>query len=495
MDEKLGSFLSSFSELVTLAQQQSPSIENGDALLRTLTEFLGQPPEQLPVILESVPGHRMADLDIALESITARDPQNQLLGIGGGEQRNHSTFSELIQISKTYHQFPLAQPDFSNLAVGPDEQRKIVSFGLRLFTFDGLPLVILQRDANPRFGREQATVEVLTPSSHASAAFLSELRSHLASQSVYKGQVISFTMSEYGPHMGGVSFVRRPVLEASEVILPSGVLRRVEDHTLGIGQHAAALRASGQHLKRGILLYGPPGTGKTHTVRYLLSKAEGTTAVLLSGTSLARVTEATALARALAPSIVVLEDCDLIAEDRSFSMGPQPLLFEVLDAMDGLDADADVSFVLTTNRVDTLERALAQRPCRVDLAIEVPVPSEPERLDLLRLYSKRLPFGEDALAQAAALTSGTTASFAKELIRRAVLAATLNCEPLTDSHLLSAVEQLMSDDESLTRSLLGSKVDGSEGDNGEQADGPAHGGTVSFGSYSNFPLGGTHFDE
>ena len=56
------------------------------------------------------------------------------------------------------------------------------------------------------------------------------------------------------------------------------------------------------------------------------------------------------MARALQPSIVVLEDCDLIAEDRSFGHGPQPLLFEVLDAMDGLDNDADVAFVLTTNR-------------------------------------------------------------------------------------------------------------------------------------------------
>lgn len=44
------------------------------------------------------------------------------------------------------------------------------------------------------------------------------------------------------------------------------------------------------------------------------------------------------MARALQPSIVVLEDCDLIAEDRSFGHGPQPLLFEVLDAMDGWTA-------------------------------------------------------------------------------------------------------------------------------------------------------------
>ncbi|WP_434621695.1 ATP-binding protein [Arthrobacter sp. A5] len=189
-------------------------------------------------------------------------------------------------------------------------------------------------------------------------------------RSVFKGQIIALSISDFGPSVGGVTFVRRPELSGSDVILPDGLLSRVENHTLGIARQADVLRAHGQHLKRGLLLYGPPGTGKTHTVRYLLSQSEGTTAVLLSGGSLARISEAAKTARALAPSIVVLEDCDLIAEDRSFGHGPQPLLFEVLDAMDGLDNDSDVAFVLTTNRVDMLERALAQRPGRVDLAVE-----------------------------------------------------------------------------------------------------------------------------
>src|SRR5687768_13394071 len=177
----------------------------------------------------------------------------------------------------------------------------------------------------------------------------------------------------------GVTSHAGPALTASEVILPEGLLQKVSGHALGIAEHRASLSEYGQHLKRGILLYGKPGTGKTHTVRYLLSQSAGTTAILLSGGSLARISEAATMARALQPSIVVLEDCDLIAEDRNFGHGPQPLLFEVLDAMDGLDKDADVAFVLTTNRVDMLERALAQRPGRVDLAAEIPLPALGER--------------------------------------------------------------------------------------------------------------------
>ena len=79
------------------------------------------------------------------------------------------------------------------------------------------------------------------------------------------------------------------------------------------------------------------------------------------------------MARHLQPAIVVLEDCDLVAMDREIGPTGQPLLFDLLDALDGLDSDTDVAFVLTTNRVDVLEEALTQRPGRVDLADAVSV--------------------------------------------------------------------------------------------------------------------------
>lgn len=66
----------------------------------------------------------------------------------------------------------------------------------------------------------------------------------------------------------------------------------------------------------------------------------------------------------------MLADVDLIAQDRD-SYGPQPLLFALLDPLDGLDSDADVAFVMTTNRVELLESALAECPGGVDLTVPV----------------------------------------------------------------------------------------------------------------------------
>ena len=88
-------------------------------------------------------------------------------------------------------------------------------------------------------------------------------------------------------------------------------------HLSGIGRRAARLTELGVHLKRGVLLYGPPGTGKTHTARYLVGQALSATVIVLTGQGLSMIEPAAALARRLAPSIVVVEDVDLIAQDLS----------------------------------------------------------------------------------------------------------------------------------------------------------------------------------
>lgn len=455
MNENLGTFIKDFGELARLALAEIDQLPDGKQLQQVLTEHLGMPATELSTVIEEIPGHRLVDLNNVMETLAEADPQSSLIGIGG-DQRHHMSLSDMLLQSNVFARFPLAKPNFTNLAVSPDEQRQVVALGLWLFRFQDAPVAVLQRDANPSFGRQSASVEVLATHPAAAAELLAQLRRDMERNSIFKGQIISLTASDYGPSMGGVTFIRRPELTGGDVILPSGLLERVSDHVLGITAQADTLAAHGQHLKRGVLLYGPPGTGKTHTVRYLLSQSEGTTAILLAGGSLARISEAARIARALAPSIVVLEDCDLIAEDRSFGSGPQPLLFEVLDAMDGLDSDANVTFILTTNRVDMLERALAQRPGRVDLAVQIPLPSETERLALLALYSRQLSFSAPALSAAAQQTAGTTASFAKELIRRAVVAAAVAGTVPADAHLNDAVLALMADSEALTRSLLGS---------------------------------------
>jgi ATP-dependent 26S proteasome regulatory subunit len=269
----------------------------------------------------------------------------------------------------------------------------------------------------------------------------------------------------------GATFLRRPDVPEDAIVLADGVLQRIVDHVVGIGEHRQELLDAGQHLKRGVLLYGPPGTGKTLTVRHLLSRTPDVTAVVLTGSSIQFIGAAAELARTFQPSLVVLEDIDLVAMERTYS--PQPLLFEVLDALDGLESDADVAFVMTTNRVRVLERALAARPGRVDLGVEISLPDVESRRRLFRHYAGSLPLSDDALDAAAAAAENTTGSFAKELMRRTVLTAALRGGSPTDEDLATSLEALLSSSERLTRQLLGGK-DASAADpdaNGVEEDG------------------------
>lgn len=171
-----------------------------------------------------------------------------------------------------------------------------------------------------------------------------------------------------------------------DLILPPATFADLRRQVVGVARNRDRLRAAGQHLKRGLLLYGPPGVGKTHTARYLISQLVDTTIVELTGETLGAIREACSIARSLQPSMIVVEDVDLIAEQRDHYSGETPLLFTLLNEMDGLADDADVVFLLTTNRADLLEPALASRPGRVDQAVHIDPPDLSARAQLFELY-------------------------------------------------------------------------------------------------------------
>jgi hypothetical protein len=345
---------------------------------------------------------------------------------------------------------------YGTAAVGPDKNTEVVTSGLVIAAApDGAPVVIGIRD-DSQFGPPSSRLEILAADRAAAAATRDEIERLMRVHDVFRGQVLSFTQNEHHGN-GLVSFLPRPGIAAQDVVLPGGVLESIEQHIIGVAEWSRELLSAGQHLKRGLLLHGPPGTGKTHTVRYLTARLTSTTVILLTGHSIRFIEAAAALARRLQPSMVVLEDVDLVATDRDYTPDGNPLLFSLLDAMDGIGADADVTFVLTTNRADILEIALADRPGRVDLAIEIPRPDASSRERLFHLYARDLALDAD-LEPVVTGTEGVTASFVKEMIRRTVLASLRAGEHppvLRDAHFAEVLAEMNGQHQALTRSLLG----------------------------------------
>jgi cell division protease FtsH len=436
--------------------------EEGESLGSRLRDHLGVEPHGLPVTSHEFPPYQLVDIQVAFEAWAGSGPSRRMDIVGvAGQHRRFNPLSELLSHGRGLRA-GIGPVEYTDVADSPDTTKSCVRFGVFLLADGDHRAAALVRGEDPHGPMQSAMIEMIAPDPEHGRAVLSELRRLAVERSVLRGQVVALGPGE-GHHYGAMRFMRRPRLNRDELVLPEATLSSIERHVIEVANHRDRLQRAGQHLKRGVLLYGPPGTGKTHTVRYLLSRRDAITAFVLSGQALQFIGQACGMARVLQPSIVILEDIDLIAGDRSFGpIGTNPLLFEVLNQIDGLGDDVDVTFLLTTNRVDILERALAERPGRVDAAIEIAAPDEEGRRRLFRLYGALLGIAsldDQALAGAVTATEGRTATYLREVVRRsAISAAEANPEgdlQVDGDKLAAAAVELLDDSAALTRALLG----------------------------------------
>ena len=213
-----------------------------------------------------------------------------------------------------------------------------------------------------------------------------------------------------------------------------------------------------------MLLHGPAGTGKTLSTMYLLHAMAGRTTILLTGRGLGLIEQALAIGRDLAPATFIFEDIDLVAAERTMEFGSEGVLFELLNQMEGLAEDEDLLFVLTTNRPDLIEPALAARPGRVDLALEIPLPDADGRRRLLTLYGAGIEIDPASLDHLVERSDGVSGAFIKELARQAWLRAALeDREPPTAQDVRRVLDELLEERSTLTRRLLGQASDEKDG--------------------------------
>ena len=150
------------------------------------------------------------------------------------------------------------------------------------------------------------------------------------------------------------------------------------------------------------MLYGPPGTGKTLLARAIASQLETNFLKVVSsaivdkyiGESARLIREMFNYAKDHQPCIIFMDEIDAIG-GRRFSEGSsadreiQRTLMELLNQMDGFDTLGQVKIIMATNRPDTLDPALL-RPGRLDRKIEIPLPNEQGRLDIIKIHAKKI---------------------------------------------------------------------------------------------------------
>lgn len=270
---------------------------------------------------------------------------------------------------------------------------------------------------------------ILSPTEKIAAEGLQEYMSHNYLNHVFTtGDSVSLNTQ-----MGGrVQFVvtstkpSKPVIVTEKTIFTLGSMTKVIDTTIpritydelgGLKQEVQKIREMvelpmrhpelfekiGVDAPKGVLLYGPPGTGKT-----LLAKAVAgeTNAHFISlsgpeimgkhyGESEERIREIFTQAEENAPSIVFIDEIDSIAPKRDEVSGEveKRIVSQLLTLMDGIKSRGKVVVIAATNRPDSIDPAL-RRPGRFDREIEIGIPDDEGRFDILSIHTRGMPIEE-----------------------------------------------------------------------------------------------------
>jgi hypothetical protein len=391
---------------------------------RLAMHFAPLPPQELFATSRTYPLRQQADLQRALDGLLVeRHIPSNFVGIH--QQHRHDTlgFSNLLE--QGHRAVEAAPAQYEDVAIGNGEIVRCLKNGLWLPTDAHGAYAVVLAQKNDFRSDGDLVVEIAAPPGEVGAELCTRifdaLELRLSKGSCYRGRVLSlerpYTASGYSTRICVQTL--EPVSRA-DVILPEFILQALERNVLTFAEQRQALRDLGLSTQKGLLFHGAPGTGKTHCIRYLAGALSGHTTFLITAEGAGLLPEYMALARLLQPALVVIEDADLIARDRSErdSACDEVMLNRLLNEMDGLRERADVFFILTTNRPETLEPALASRPGRIDQTIEFPLPDENDRRRLIKLYAKTLPVPARLIDGLARRTENASPAFIKELMRR-----------------------------------------------------------------------------
>jgi SpoVK/Ycf46/Vps4 family AAA+-type ATPase len=404
------------------------------------------------VAVKELPAYRFVDLYQAIEALVYERDGSKTLDCYSGEDLNALLHGKAAQwVSRAITQasrtaWPVAYErerflpidQFWVLAPAPGEAPDRLLLRLRYIAYS-----------------ERAVLEAAATSTDACEGLLNELLARSDRESIYRKQVLELafqggTKDEYGdverqPRLR-ILFKRIEPVGDSDLVIDEDVRRVLHRNVIDLQVRRDILKAHGVPVRRGILLFGPPGTGKTFACRYLCTRLPETTRIMVTGSALLEVTQIFHLARLLQPSVVFLEDVDLVFMAREINLYSS-VLGELLDQMDGLRPYEDIGFVLTTNAIDRMEAAVKDRPGRISQCVYFGPPGEELRGRYLAHYLRAYKTQGVDIERLVAGSKGATQAFLKEWVHRAVQVATERLQAPTDALELTTSDFLVALDE------------------------------------------------
>jgi hypothetical protein len=440
-------------------KRRSKGLETASSVLKR--HFRGLDVANLITSNREYPVPARVDLQRALDELLPQFSRGKQLGIHA--EYAHETLTMGHLLANRHSPVVIGPLQYEEIDVGETLAVPCVRRALWIGAHNRTPFALTIGEAT-RFGSSSGTnVEVAVPPGEKGAeiarCLLDNIETRVRGASSYRGKVLSLeAANRYDGSMGPIRVHKLRQVRADQLVLPQQTVALLDRNVIGFVAQREKLKSLGLAAKKGLLFYGPPGTGKTYTVHYLATQLPSHTTLLITAEQVGLLDHYFQLARFLQPALIVIEDVDLIARSRRDMNSPceEALLNKLLNEMDGLREDAEILFVLTTNRPDQLEAALASRPGRIDQAIEFPLPDEAGRRQLTHLYAYGLEMGPEVVELIVRRTAGGSAALIKELMRRAAqFLLEAGGTQLQSQHIESALEEMLLSGGSLNSALLG----------------------------------------
>jgi AAA+ superfamily predicted ATPase len=403
---------------------------------KQIADIIGEP-GGLFVFSKQLPGYRFVDIHNAaakysetLSAVKLDTQHNEALG----QVLNGEFFAEANRKIRT--------PEFRSRQIGPDQEAFFAAD-----TFWLVPEILSTTVGVIRVRTLEYTNEVIIEIAARDSAdaenALTSILDNASTNSIYKNRVFEVSFQpEVRDEYGGVEireridpqFLSQPPVTEADIVTDNETAEVLNRTIVDFHERREQLSSLGLPARRGVLFYGPPGTGKTYTSRYLAHRLGNATTIVASGNALLHIRSLSNLARMRQPSMVVLEDVDLVYSTRESNFN-NTALGEMMNELDGFKPDDQIIFVLTTNSIERVESAIKERPGRISQCIFFGAPNPDLRQRYLANLVSPYDLSELQMDSIVAKTDGVTQAFLKELVFRAIQFASAGSDVRTPSDL------------------------------------------------------------
>ena len=249
---------------------------------------------------------------------------------------------------------------YAMFEVGFNKEKRLMTGAYRFCKnkTDGSPMVVIT-EVRPTMGGSILKIDCTTNKNGVGVyeSFLNDVKQWMNDNNYYRGQKIG----------ADGRFLNVSKYNWDDIVLDPEVKDSVFGDVVGFLNHAELYRVNGLPFKRGLILYGKPGCGKTLLGKVVANQVASSfiwvTAAQASSAEF--IKELFTLAREVAPTVLFFEDVDMYTVDRGYGAF-NAKVGELLAQMDGMEENNGLVVVATTNRLDVIEKALAERPSRFD---------------------------------------------------------------------------------------------------------------------------------